>query len=430
VSWPVRSSRLQLDQNADATVVIEPGYSGTPLLSNDGRKAYGIVARVRNKVGYMIPSQELDRVHAVFPFQDYSGNETGSDDNSFSIGSDRESPVSAVATAIGQQEALIEVELDVNFGDFLDEDAFYYQLLIEGIMGCNGAKLKVSYIRKGSTIVAFNVNSESAANDAITIVDAINDGALKEHGVVRASIARYTPTLISLAELELRTREKPSISPTHLKVARYFCWKERFDRLIAFVMFVTLFPLLCCLTIIVWLTSGFPLYSTKRAGKLGRIFSMYMLRTTRLDKGFRPEWSDFGDPRRTTVGRFLVKSGLHKIPNLINVIRGEMSLIGPRPNRCEIHEEVGRILRTDYDSRLLIKPGITGLSAVHFPPSSTTDELLMELQCDQFYIEYATPWLDILIFLDTAFVALGVSIRLTKRYVDLALLTQSLDSPC
>src|SRR5207248_1323798 len=98
-----------------------------------------------------------------------------------------------------------------------------------------------------------------------------------------------------------------------------------------------------------------------------------------------PRWSLPGDPRITPVGHVLRALHLDELPQLWNVIRGEMSLVGPRPERPEIASELRKAI-PGYDRRLAVKPGLTGFAQIHLPPDETVESVRRKLVYDLFYI--------------------------------------------
>jgi lipopolysaccharide/colanic/teichoic acid biosynthesis glycosyltransferase len=181
------------------------------------------------------------------------------------------------------------------------------------------------------------------------------------------------------------------------------------ERVIAGLLFITFFPLLAFLVALVRLTSQGPgLYHQTRVGLGGSQFVLYKLRTMRVDAEAMsgPVWSQPGDPRVTPVGKFLRWSHLDELPQLWNVLRGEMSLIGPRPERPEFTETLAQEI-PGYLGRLHVPPGITGLAQVILPPDSDFESVRAKLEMDLEYIRRASPWLDVQIVMCTALRLLG-----------------------
>jgi lipopolysaccharide/colanic/teichoic acid biosynthesis glycosyltransferase len=121
-----------------------------------------------------------------------------------------------------------------------------------------------------------------------------------------------------------------------------------------------------------------------------------------------------GDTRVTPIGRLLRRAHIDELPQLINVIRGEMSFIGPRPERPEIAAQLDRVF-PDYRERLARRPGLTGLAQVLLPPDTTLDAVGMKLCYDRYYVRHAGFWLDLRIVLATPFHLLGFRTRWIAR---------------
>jgi lipopolysaccharide/colanic/teichoic acid biosynthesis glycosyltransferase len=169
------------------------------------------------------------------------------------------------------------------------------------------------------------------------------------------------------------------------------------DRVLAVLLLVPALPIIAVLVIAVRMSSRGPgVYLQVRVGKRGRIFTMYKLRSMRIDAEAKsgPTWSASGaDPRVTRLGYWLRRLHLDELPQLINVVRGEMSLVGPRPERPEFVKVLAEQI-PDYEDRLAILPGITGLAQINLPPDSDLDSVRRKLIVDLEYIETADTWLD------------------------------------
>lgn len=170
--------------------------------------------------------------------------------------------------------------------------------------------------------------------------------------------------------------------------------------------------------LLIRLTSKGPaLYSQTRLGRFGRPFTIYKLRTMRhnCEAQGGPKWSGQGDPRVTWLGAILRRLHIDELPQLINVWRGEMSLIGPRPERPEIVVALRPMVR-GYDRRLAVRPGVSGFAQVHLPPDVTTDCVRRKLVFDRYYVRHASLALDAKILGLTALKVLGLR-RLYARAV-------------
>jgi lipopolysaccharide/colanic/teichoic acid biosynthesis glycosyltransferase len=134
----------------------------------------------------------------------------------------------------------------------------------------------------------------------------------------------------------------------------------------------------------------------------GTVYTLFKFRTMRQDaeSGSGAVWSQRYDSRVTRVGRLLRKWRIDEIPQLINVLRGEMSLVGPRPERPEFVETLAKAIPF-YKERLLVPPGITGWAQVKYPYAASVDAARRKLQYDLYYIKHMSFFLDVLILLRT-----------------------------
>jgi exopolysaccharide biosynthesis polyprenyl glycosylphosphotransferase len=145
---------------------------------------------------------------------------------------------------------------------------------------------------------------------------------------------------------------------------------------------------------------GPALFRQARVGKDGKVFMLYKFRSMSVDAEqlTGPVWASEDDPRITRVGRLLRKIRLDETPQMFNVLRGDMSFIGPRPERPvfvnQLKEEIPY-----YVLRFAVKPGITGWAQVKYPYGSTVEDALEKLQYDLYYIKNTSIFLDLLILL-------------------------------
>ena len=166
------------------------------------------------------------------------------------------------------------------------------------------------------------------------------------------------------------------------------------------------FTLLGMLLIV--LEDGFPvLFRQERVGENGKTFTLYKLRSMRRDaeKAGAVWASANGDTRVLRLGRFLRMSRIDELPQLYNVLRGDMSFVGPRPERPCFVDELAALIPY-YGERHSVKPGITGWAQVRYGYSSTVEESEVKLRYDLYYIKNMSFWLDLQIVLDTVKVIL------------------------
>lgn len=188
-----------------------------------------------------------------------------------------------------------------------------------------------------------------------------------------------------------------------LPPARYFNWQGARCRLAGAALLLPALPLIGLLVVLVRLTSRGPgIFRQTRVGRNGRLFVMYKLRTMSLDAEATsgPVWAQQRDPRVTWLGRLLRRLHLDEFPQLFNVVKGEMALVGPRPERPEFVARLAREL-PDYLDRLSVRPGITGLAQINLPPDSTLDDVRRKLVLDLEYVARGNLLFDVRIFLAT-----------------------------
>lgn len=202
-----------------------------------------------------------------------------------------------------------------------------------------------------------------------------------------------------------------SASSKETPLSAYLRWKSLLDRSAALVLLIPGLPMIGLLVILIRLTSRGPgVYRQERVGQNGQGFTMYKLRSMRSDAEAKsgPVWSAPGsDSRVTRLGYWLRKLHLDELPQLFNVLRGEMSLIGPRPERPEFVKVLAESI-PGYMDRLRVAPGITGLAQINLPPDTDLDSVRRKLVLDLEYIDTASFLLDIRMFVCTLFRLIGI----------------------
>jgi len=176
-------------------------------------------------------------------------------------------------------------------------------------------------------------------------------------------------------------------------------------------------PLIAAAAAAVRLTTPGPAFYTQtRVGRGGRPFRIFKLRTMyhgcERESGVR--WSTPGDPRVTRVGAFLRRTHLDELPQLFNVLRLEMSLVGPRPERPEIIPSLEKAV-PNYGARLLVRPGVTGLAQLRLPADTDIQSVRRKLAYDLHYIRTAGPWLDFRLIACTGLKVLGIPLDRVLR---------------
>lgn len=199
-------------------------------------------------------------------------------------------------------------------------------------------------------------------------------------------------------------------SAASANVSAYYRWKGVTSRALAAVLLVPGTFLVLPLLFLVWISSPGPvIYTQRRVGAGGRVFTMYKIRTMRHDAEARsgPVWSTEDDPRVTRVGWLLRTLHLDELPQLVNVIRGEMDLFGPRPERPEFVELLSRQI-SGYEKRLTVRPGVSGLAQINLPPDTDLHSVRRKIVLDEYYIENAGLLLDARMFVCTLLRMVGI----------------------
>lgn len=170
----------------------------------------------------------------------------------------------------------------------------------------------------------------------------------------------------------------------------------------AITLGVLLLPFGCLIALLIKLTSKGPMfYYQTRVGAHGELFTMTKFRTmiANAEKG-KAVWATAHDPRITSVGRLIRKLRFDEIPQLWNIITGEMSFVGPRPERPEFVDQLKKTIPF-YEERLLLKPGLSGWAQVNYPYAASIDDAIKKLEYDLYYLKNRSPLLDLSIVLKT-----------------------------
>jgi lipopolysaccharide/colanic/teichoic acid biosynthesis glycosyltransferase len=202
-----------------------------------------------------------------------------------------------------------------------------------------------------------------------------------------------------------------ALAPARLN--RQVAFKAVIDFALALVLFALTSPVLVVLAMLVKVTSRGPaIYRQTRVGRHGKLFTIYKLRTMAHEcerlSGVR--WSPPGDSRVTLLGRVLRKTHLDELPQLWNVLRGDMSLVGPRPERPEFVPDLQTAI-PHYADRLLVRPGVTGLAQVQLPADTDLGSVRRKLAYDLYYIRHWSLALDVKLMLCTGFKLLSIPFR-------------------
>ncbi|WP_432239134.1 TIGR03013 family XrtA/PEP-CTERM system glycosyltransferase [Herbaspirillum robiniae] len=179
--------------------------------------------------------------------------------------------------------------------------------------------------------------------------------------------------------------------------------KRAFDVIISALMLPLLSPVMLAAVVSIWLEDRGPiLYRQERVGKNGETFLVLKFRSMRVDaeQAGMPQWASSNDPRITAVGNVMRKFRVDELPQLFNVLRGDMSFVGPRPERPFFVQQFADEIAF-YNVRHSVKPGITGWAQVRYKYGSSKDDAVQKLQYDLYYVKNNSLFLDMLILIDT-----------------------------
>ncbi len=201
-------------------------------------------------------------------------------------------------------------------------------------------------------------------------------------------------------------RPKPGLLPRPVKASAPVTWygpvKRFFDIAAALTLLLLTLPILLLAALLVRLTSRGPaFYSQTRVGLNGRPFTIYKLRSMVIESEAKgAQWCKNGDPRVTWIGRFLRRSKIDELPQLWNILRGDMSLVGPRPERPEFVPQLDAAI-PGYKERLQVLPGLTGLAQIHLEADTDLASVEKKLAFDLYYVKHLSFWNDLKIVLAT-----------------------------
>ena len=184
--------------------------------------------------------------------------------------------------------------------------------------------------------------------------------------------------------------------------------KRASDVLISLVLLFLTLPLMLVIALFIKLDSPGPvLYRQERVGLHSRPFTLFKFRSMSVDaeKEGKPRWALQRDPRVTRVGAFIRATRIDELPQLLNVLRGEMSFVGPRPERPHFVEQLEQVIPL-YRERSSVKPGITGWAQVNYPYGASVEDAREKLSYDLYYVKNRSLFLDILILVSTVRVIL------------------------
>ncbi len=247
------------------------------------------------------------------------------------------------------------------------------------------------------------VTSESMESDALTeVICEAHVGGVRVRDF-DSFLLEIDPTVPAIPRLLIRLLAKNGVYQDRtLRLYAYL--KYLLEPLLALVMLIAVSPILIVAALLVkWTSPGPIVYSQERLGFHGRVFRIYKLRSMRIDAEKNgPEWASTSkkDPHLTPIVGFLRATHLDELPQLWNIIRGELSFIGPRPERPEFVRQLTQVIPL-FRLRPLMRPGITGWAQIEQGYANSIEDSKRKLEFDLFYMIKQSPRLDALILFRT-----------------------------
>lgn len=301
------------------------------------------------------------------------------------------------------REILARPELHMKVVGFLDEkgENIGRSLVNPGIIGAAGDVEEIVRREKVDRVV-LSLMERRGGTPARQLLN------LKFAGVTVEDAHRFYETLSGRICLQRLSPSWLILSDGFRKSEFQLAAKRVFDLVVSACLIVLTLPITILLALTIWLESGGPvLFRQKRTGLHGKEFEILKFRSMRQDaEKDGPQWAAANDNRITRVGRFIRNMRLDELPQLINVFRGDMSLVGPRPERpvfCAMLEEKIPF----FAQRHSVRPGITGWAQIKFQYGASIEESWTKLEYELFYIKHMSVTLDLAILFETVKVVLS-----------------------
>lgn len=216
-----------------------------------------------------------------------------------------------------------------------------------------------------------------------------NEAIFYEKATGQILVDQITPAWFLFADLRIHCDRQATLKRA----------TDLFTSLVGLCLTLPFWPLIA-LAVRLW-DRGPAFYAQERVGQNGNVFTLYKFRTMHIDaENGKSVWASPDDPRVTPIGRFLRKSRLDELPQLYNILRGDMSLIGPRPERPDLVAELSDKIPF-YKERHLVKPGLTGWAQISFRYGASVEDAKRKLQFDLYYLKHMSLELDIIILFRT-----------------------------
>jgi exopolysaccharide biosynthesis polyprenyl glycosylphosphotransferase len=299
------------------------------------------------------------------------------------------------------------VPIPFNLVGFIDDDELKRGKVIEGlpVLGDNKTLLRTIQSEHITDLI-FSISGDMHPETFNSILRA------KENGIEITTMPILYEELIGRVPIFLL--EDDWILRSFVDHARstsgYETLKRIVDILVASIGFLGLLLLTPPIALLIMLDGGFPiLFKQERVGISGKPFELLKFRTMRQDaeEDGKPRLAVENDERVTKVGKFLRKSHLDELPQFINVLKGDISMVGPRAERPEFVDQLQQEIPF-YRARLFVKPGVTGWAQINYRYASNVEESAIKLEYDLYYIKHRNIWLDITIILRTIGQVIGL----------------------
>ena len=273
---------------------------------------------------------------------------------------------------------------------------------------------KVLPVAQGASLVS--VVEKYAVNEVVIALRDRRGGVLPVQDLLKCRLKGIKITeLPTFFEREYQQVLLDSLNPSWMVLGEGFRqgWyrttaKRVFDIVASSLLLLAALPILFVAAAFIYLESGYPiLYRQERIGLGGRKFTIYKLRSMQdgAEKDGTPRWADADDDRITRVGRIIRKLRIDELPQIVNVLKGEMSFVGPRPERSYFVDQLEKRIPY-YSMRHAVKPGITGWAQVRYTYGASVDDAVEKLQYDLYYVKNHSLFLDLVILMNTIEVVL------------------------
>ncbi len=276
---------------------------------------------------------------------------------------------------------------------------------------------KVAAAVDGGAIASYYDEAEENGVSEIVLALEERRGALPVEDLLKAKLAGVRVSeMSSFIERETGRVDLGSVSPSWLIFSDGFLGAKRsavigkraFDVAASLLLLALSSPVILVTALLIKLTSPGPIfYLQERVGQFGRSFNVIKFRSMRVDAegDGKPQWAQKHDPRVTTIGRLIRATRIDELPQIFNVLRGDMSFVGPRPERPFFVQDLAAQIPF-YNERHVVKPGITGWAQLNYPYGASVEDARHKLEYDLYYVKNYSLFLDLLILIQTVRVVL------------------------